>query len=102
MVTEELKQRITAKAGKCKRDKTRVAQYRQNKLFHCNQKDDARNHRQRMLGNFWSEIWVKPVQYKENADWLVKVEKELEVVKIQNRIVITKEDVIEQIRKMPN
>ena len=31
MVTEELKQRITAKAGKCKHGKARVAQYRQNK-----------------------------------------------------------------------
>ena len=55
-----------------------------------------------MLRNFWSEIWVKPVQYKENADWLVKVEKELEVVRIQDSIVTTKEDVIKQIRKMPN
>ena len=44
----------------------------------------------------------KLVQYKEDAEWLVKVEKELEVVKIQNNVVITKEDVIKQVRKIPN
>ena len=48
--------------------------------------DDARN--------FWSEICDKPVQYKEDAEWVVKFEKELEFVKIQNKVVITKEDVI--------
>ena len=37
-LTEELKQRITAKAGKFKRYKARVTQYRQNKLFCCNKK----------------------------------------------------------------
>ena len=86
---------------------------RQNKLFRCNQKalyeelggkrretsdstqaDDARN--------FWSELWDKPVQYKKDAEWLVKAEKELEVVKIQNNVVITKEDVIKQVCKMLN
>ena len=67
MVIEELKQRMTAKAGKLKRFKARVTLYRQNKLFRCNQKalykelggkrsvtsdppqtDDARK--------FWSEL----------------------------------------------
>ena len=38
---------------------------------------------------FWSEIWEKPAQYKEDTEWLVKVEKELQVVKIQNNVVIT-------------
>ena len=44
----------------------------------------------------------EPVQYKEDVEWLVKVEKELEVVKIQNNVVTTKEDVIKQVYKMPN
>ena len=113
MITEELKQRITAKAGKLKHYKPRQTQYRQNKLLCCNQKalyeqlggkrrettdppqaDNARK--------FWSEIWVKPVQYQDDAEWLVKVEKELEVIKIQNNIVITGEGVIKQVGKMPN
>ena len=33
---------------------------------------------------------------------MVKIEKELEVVKIQNNVAITKEDVIKQVCKMPN
>ena len=44
----------------------------------------------------------EPVQYKEDVEWLVKVEKELEVVKIQDNVVTTKEDVIKQVYKMPN
>ena len=88
------------------RYKTQVTQYRQNKLFRCNQKtalyeelggkrketsdppqaDDVRK--------FWRELWDKPVKYKEDAEWLVKVEKELEVTKIQNIVVTTKEEAI--------
>ena len=37
----------------------------------------------------WSEIWDKPAQYKEDTEWLVEVEKKLQVVKIQNNAVIT-------------
>ena len=106
-------QRITAKTGKLKLYIARVIQYRQNKLFRCNQKalyeelgsklretsdpPQADNTRK-----FSSEIWDKPVQYKEDAKCLVKIEKELEVVKIQNNIVITKKDATKQVRKMPN
>ena len=115
MIIEELKQRITAKARKLKPYKTRVTRYRQNKqnkLFCCNQKelyeelggrsretrdpprtDDARK--------IWNELWNTPVQYKEDDEWLLKVEKELEVVKTKNNVVITKEDVIKQVHKMP-
>ena len=49
-----------------------------------------------------SEIWDKPVQYKEDAEWLFKVKKELEVVKIQNKVVITKGNVIKHVLKMPD
>ena len=51
---------------------------------------------------FLFELWDKPIQYKEDAEWLVKFEKKPEVVKIQSDIVITKEDVIKQVCKMPN
>ena len=62
-VTEELKERITPKVGKLKHYKSRVTQYRQNKLFHCNQKTLYEklggkhrklviHHRQTMLRNF--------------------------------------------------
>ena len=48
------------------------------------------------------EIRDKPVHYKKDAEWLVKVKKELEVVTIQNNVVTIKENVIKQVRKMPN
>ena len=89
-----------------------MTQYIQNKPFHCNQKslyeelggksrktngppqtDDA--------GKSWSELSDKAVQYMEDAEWLVIVAKETEVLKIQNNVVITKEDVIKQVFKMP-
>ena len=106
-----MKQRPTAIARKLKRYKSRVIQYRQNKLFRCNQRAlyEELGGKHRVTSDprqadhareFWSELWDKPVQYKEDAEWLVKIERELEVVKIQNNVVITKEDVIEQVRKM--
>ena len=101
IVTEELKQRTTLKAGKLKRYKARVNQYRQNILFRCNEKalyEDLDGKRREssdppQAGNnrkFWSEIWDKLVQYKEDVEWLVKDEKELEVVKTQNNVVKTR------------
>ena len=77
-----------------------MTQYRQKKLFRCNQEalyDELRvNCRETSdpapannAGNFLSEIWEKPAQYKEDTEWLVRVEKELQVVKIQNNVVIT-------------
>ena len=56
-------------------------------------------HRQDSATKFESEIHV---HYKVNAKWLLKVEKELEMVKIQNNVVITKEDVVKQVCKTPN
>ena len=57
------------------------------------------HHRQDNAAKFESKI---PVHYKENAKWLFKVETELEVVKTQNNVVITKEDVLKCLFKMPN
>ena len=90
-----------------------MTQYRQNKPFRCNQKalsEELKRKRRETSGlpqtddtrKFWIELWDKPVQYKEDAEWLSKVQKELEVVNIQNNVVLTKEDVIKQVRKMSN
>ena len=100
MVTKELKQRIVAKTGKLKCYKARVTQYRQKKLFRWNQKSlyeelgvncrEASDPTQaENVRKLWNEIWDKPAQYKEDTEWLVKVEKELQVVKIQNNVLIT-------------
>ena len=47
-------------------------------------------------------ILIMTLQYREDAEWLLKVKKELEVVNIQNNVVIIEEDVIKQVCKMPN
>ena len=85
-------------------------QYRQTKLFCCNQKalSDELGGKRRETSDppqastartFWSEIWDKSVQYKEDVKWLVKVEKELEVVKIQNNVVVTKDVTKDKVTK---
>ena len=51
---------------------------------------------------FWSKLWDNPVPYKEDAEWLKKVELKFENVNIQENVEITKEDVAKQLRKIPN
>ena len=117
-VTEALKQRITAKRRKTQilqgsNDYTNWYKIIQNKLFRCNQKPLYEEHggkrretsdlpQEHDARKFWSELWDKPVQYKEDVEWLVKVKKELEVVKLQNNVQITDEDVIKQVCKIAN
>ena len=68
MVIAELKQRLIAKKAKVKRYKQRISQFRQNQLFHVNQKQvykDLNGEKQgdRIIPNaedsikFWSDIW---------------------------------------------
>ena len=91
----------------------RGKQYRQNKLFQCNQKAlyqqlGGKERSTQIPSNpeeakkFWSKLWDNPVPYKEDAVWLKEVELELENVNIQENVEITKEDVTMQLRKMPN
>ena len=94
VVIEELKQRISAKSEKLRRYHARGNQYRKNKLSRCNQKALHE------VKDFWSELWDSHVPHKEDADWLKKVELELENVDIQDNVEITKEDVTKQLRKM--
>ena len=51
---------------------------------------------------FWSKVGDNPVPYKEDAEWLKEVELELENIKIQEYVEITKEDVTMQIRRVSN
>ena len=47
-------------------------------------------------------MWDNPVDHNRNAEWIMKVEKELENVTQQGNINITKEDVSIHLQKMPN
>ena len=113
VLSEELKQRISAKSEKLKFYSARDNQYRQNKLFRCNQKASYQELGEKVrpvqiLSNaeeakeFWSILWDNPVPYKEDAEWLKEVEFKLENVNIQDKVETTKEDVTMQLRNMPN
>ena len=88
-------------------------QYRQNKLFQCNQKAfyqelDGKERSAQVppiieeAKEFWNKLWGNPVPYKMDTEWLKEVELELENVNIQENVEITKEDATVQQRKMPN
>lgn len=51
---------------------------------------------------FWSKLLDNPAPYREDAEWLKEAELELENVKIQGDVEITKEGVTRQLRKIPN
>ena len=112
VVIEELKQRVSAKSGTLRRYCTRGNQYRQNKLFRCNQKAlyqelGGKERYTQVPSNaeeskeFWSKFWDNLVQYKEDTEWLNEVELELEISNIQENVEKTKEDVTIQLRKIP-
>ena len=84
---EELKQRIKAKAATLKRNKNRVKQYQQNRLFQSNRRNffqelDGKSHEENIIPDkertreFWSGIWEKYVKHNETVDWIQKVAKE--------------------------
>ena len=78
VVTEELKQRITAIAAKVRRYQGRVDSYRQNRLFENNQRQFYRELDQEKescdydqlvaeeLKNFWGSIWIQSADYKKD------------------------------------
>ena len=112
-VIEELKQRISAKALKLKRDKLRVKQHRQNSTFKNNQKAlydelDGKMRQEQVIPDpeeaikLCSQLWANQVDHDRNAEWIIRVEKELECVTQQGNINITKENVSIRLGKMPN
>ena len=83
--------RISAKTLRLKRYTSRVKQYRQNRTFKNNQKalyeelHGKMRQEQVILDaeesiTFWSELWDNQADHERNAEWIMKVEKELECV----------------------
>ena len=101
-VTEELKQRVLAKATKIRRYEKSIKQYHQNRLFTVDQNKVYRainrqvNMEKIILDadesrTFWSEIWDNPDSHREDAKWLKKMKVERASVNIQKEEVrITK------------
>ena len=111
-VIEELKQRVLAKTAKIQRYNERINQYRQNRLFTNDQKKlfaelngqgqqgaaipDAEESRE-----FWSGIWSQSKEHNRNAEWLINLKEQNDYRK-QEHLVITREIVFKQSRKIPN
>ena len=110
-VSEELKQRITAKAAKVSRYKARVEQFGQNNPFKNNQGrfyDELKGTAETNIApdkgsstEFWSKIWSEPAEHKKDAKWLRTVKEEIEVDQQQD-LVITVEKVKSALAKIPN
>ena len=95
---------------KIKRYQQRISQYRQNRIFSVDQKriyqeldgDDrgeGTSPDSVESKSFWSEIWDNEIKHNENAQWLRKLNDEDRSV--QENIVITREMVKMQCRKIP-
>ena len=113
VVVEELKQRVLAKSKTIRRYESRIEQYRQNRMFHSNQKrlfeklDNMDTENTMIPGaeesrTFWASIWDNPVNHNSNADWLKDVESKLAGVQKQNDLVITPAIVTKQLKNMAN
>ena len=93
VVTEELKQRITAIAAKVRGYQGWVDSCRQNRLFENNQRQFYRELDQeeercdddqpvaQELKQFWGNIWSPPADHKKDARWLRDLRSEVNVKK---------------------
>ena len=111
-VIEELKQRVLAKVAKLKRYNERIKQFKQNRMFNLDQKklfaelngDNTRNNEipdAIESQAFWSQIWSEEKHHNKDADWLRKLQEEVEYRK-QEELIITTDLVSKQARKIPN
>ena len=92
VVTEELKQRITAIAPKVRRYQGRVDSSRQNRLFENNQRQFYRELDQEERCDddqpvpeeskqFWGNIWNQFADHKKDAKWLQDLRSDVNVKK---------------------
>ena len=110
-VSEEMKQRITAKAAKITRFQARIDQFRQKRLFRENQSRfyDHLNGKERVdIGHdkegsieFWSDIWSEEAKHNNDAEWLKNLREEVRIEK-QGDVVVTREKTQTIVNKMSN
>ena len=113
VVTEELRQRITAIAAKVRRYQGQGDSYRQNRQFQSNQRQFYRelNHEEERCDDdqpvaeeskqFWGNIWSQSADHKRNAKWLQDLRSEVNVKK-QEKIDITTGSLKKILGRMPN
>mgnify|MGYP007065339753 CR=1 FL=1 len=113
VVTEEMKQRVTALAARLQRYEARVKQWRQNRLFRTNQRqlyDELSNKTrgEQVVPNaeesreFWGQLWDRPGQHNKDARWLTSQKEEGQGVPQQANVEITPDILKALIKRMPN
>ena len=113
VVTEELKQRITAIAAKVRRYQGRIDSYRKNRLFGNNKRqfyreldqEEERGDDDQPLAEeskqFWGNIQSQSADHKKDAKWLQDLQSEVNVKK-QEQIDITTGSLKKILGMMPN
>jgi hypothetical protein len=110
-VSEELKQRITAQAVKLQRYQQRINQFRENRDFLTNQKrlfSKFQGETQTEPPNahesvtFWESLWAKPIQHKQDAEWINTMKQINKDINDQSPMEITQEKVAQETRRMKN
>ena len=113
VVTEEMKQRVTALAARLQRYEARVKQWRPNRLFRTNQRqlyDELSNKTrgEQVVPNaeesreFWGQLWDRPGQHNKDARWLTSQKEEGQGVPQQANVEITPDILKALIKRMPN
>ena len=111
-MTEELKQRITAKAHKIKRYSDPILHYQQNQSFEVNQRQfykeldypqgsDQPTPDANEAIEFWTNIWDRPVEHRRDSGWLNDLKRESQVEQ-QDDLSIDTEKLRAILRKIPN
>ena len=110
-----LKSKIYASGIKIKKAEERKLQFHQNKLFRTNQgnlydelngksveKGDAQVPKAKEAMKFWSDIWSKPGEHAEDAEWLARTRRKLGNVEKQEDLIIDVDTVRPVVRKLSN
>lgn len=114
VIKEEIRQRITAKKEKIKRYQNRINQFRQNRTFQnnqgrfyknldsggCQEKSEAPDAEE--AKTFWNGIWGQQKKHNKDAEWLKDYKEECARKEKQEKITITMEKMMKNLRKMPN
>ena len=112
-VVEELKQRMIAKSAKVQRYEQRITQFKQNRLFHIDQKKlySELNGGRKFSHNvpdadesrrFWSDIWSVKKEHNREAAWLRCLQNERNRDHFQEPVKVSVENVRKQCQKIPN
>ena len=116
-ISEELKQRVVAKAAKIKRFKQRCDRYKEGKLFKTNQRQFYRNlssgpstglpapteDQKKEFSEFWNGIWGSQTEHNRDAPWIPHIKDQItSQTKDQSPLAISEDNLKARVKKMAN